>query len=154
MPHRNILIVVAILVSALFIWYFAGRWERGGSIGLISAEREMILNKPEEGEKESYLRTVERAAVRADVLELGAGCSMNPLVLELSANETLTIQNNDSVTHTVSFEDNSFFSVSAGRSRTLDLMKTFGKGEGVYRYKCNDLSLGDNVGVLYITRAR
>ena len=101
-------------------------------------------------EQAEYVVSVKRLAEAAAVLEIGEGCTMTPLVLKLAEGETLTIQNNDATAHTIAFEDQNFFSVSPGRSREIDLMAIFGKGEGIYRYRCSDVDRENNVGVLYI----
>ena len=103
-------------------------------------------------EKANYAERVKNEAKRADVLTIGVKCEMNPLVLKLKEGEMLKLKNTDIVVHTVAFEDQSFFTVSPGRDRSIDLAAVFGKGEGIYRYRCNDVSFDDNVGVLYITR--
>ena len=72
-------------------------------------------------EQAEYVVSVKRLAEAAAVLEIGEGCTMTPLVLKLAEGETLTIQNNDSVKHTISFGSGGFFNVKAGDTREVEI---------------------------------
>lgn len=98
----------------------------------------------------AYSEAVEEFAVPADTIVVTEKCTMSPLVIKLPENSTLRIENQDSVPHTIAFEDQNFFTVSAGKTREINVLEVFKKPAGVYRYRCNDLSTSANVGVMYI----
>lgn len=107
---------------------------------------------PPEGEKTAdYEAQVAMHATVSDTITISDGCAMDPLIIELKANSTLKIENKDTTEHTIAFEDQNFFNVSPGQTRELNVSETFNKGAGIYRYRCNDLSLEKSVGVMYLT---
>lgn len=122
--------------------------ENAPTAEITEAERELLLTG--DIEDHVYINTVSKVATNVETLEIGEGCVMSPLVLRLSLNTPLTIENKDTQNHVIAFEDENFFSVTAGRSRVIDLHR-FGKEEGVYKYRCGDVSREEAVGVLYIT---
>lgn len=117
-------------------------------------DRQAVLTPPGDtpNAQQEYSAMIDSVAKESSTLTLGTSCVMDPLVLKFHAGATLTIVNNDTVEHTVAFEDQNFFNVSPSGSRTLNISQTFTKGPGIYRYRCNDLSLSENVGVLSIVQ--
>jgi hypothetical protein len=89
-------------------------------------------------------------AVVSDTISLDAGCAMSPLIVRLPENSILKIDNRDAVEHTLAFEDQNFFNVSAGQIREINITEVFGKGSGIYRYRCNNISLESAVGIMYV----
>lgn len=114
------------------------------------AEKAIVLTPPGAEDTAAYTETVLRLAQESDTLTIGANCAMEPLVLRLREGAVLNIVNNDTSEHTIAFEDQNFFNVSAGGRRAINITEMFQRGEGVYRYRCNDISLDQNVGVMSI----
>lgn len=143
--YGGIAIIAVLIIGAfLFTQFGDGR----------SEVEKQVLTAPDVTDTvavQEYEETIAEVAVKTSTLEVGTRCEMTPLVIEISEGVPLTIKNNDSVSHTITFEDQSFFSVSGGRSREINIMEIFGKGEGTYRYRCNDVSSDENVGVMYVT---
>ncbi len=119
----------------------------------IKSPESALLTPPDRSNQaavSAYEKQVKALAVQSETLTVGEGCAMSPLIIRLPENSVLKIDNKDSKVHTIAFEDQNFFNVSAGKVRELNITEVFGKGEGIYRYRCNDQSLSKNVGVMYI----
>lgn len=120
---------------------------------LLSSLKQKILDGPPQNasptEVVKYNTLVKDKAISTNELTIGINCKMNPLVLEITTTDVLTIRNDDSIQHVISFEDQNFFTVSANDSRELTLER-IGKKPGIYRYRCGDMNEEENVGVLYI----
>lgn len=101
---------------------------------------------------EVYAAEVARLAVEADTISIGAECSMDPLIIKMKEGSILKIDNKDSAEHMLAFEDQNFFAVSAGFVREINITEVFGKGEGIYRYRCGDRSLEETVGIMYVVK--
>lgn len=114
-----------------------------------------LLTAPDDNSQsqETYVQAIESVAVATDTITLTEGCTMSPLIVRLPENSVLNIHNTDTTEHTIAFEDQNFFNVSPGQMRAINLTETFGKKIGIYRYKCNDISLERNVGIMYVSEA-
>jgi plastocyanin len=99
-----------------------------------------------------YQAVVEKLAVESGTLEVGPACAMSPLVLKLREGNTLAVHNGDTVDHTIAFEDQNFFAVSAQQTRTIDLKTVLSRVAGTYRYRCSDIASSTNVGVVYVVQ--
>ena len=104
------------------------------------------LNVPEE----QYNERVNQLSEEGDTITMGTNCAMDPLILKLKTGSELKLQNNDSVEHFIVFEDSNFFSVSANDTRSINITETFGKSDGIYRYRCGEREDSSNVGIMYI----
>ena len=98
----------------------------------------------------AYTMSVEKASVATSTLRLGTNCEMNPLILRMTASSTLTVVNEDTVEHTIAFEGRDAFWVPKMGETTVNLAIDFKRGSGTYRYRCNDVDLDKNVGILYV----
>lgn len=101
---------------------------------------------------EEYAAEVERLAVESDTVTVGPECVMDPLIIKMKEGSVLKIDNKDSVEHVLAFEDQNFFGVSSGFVREINITEVFGKGEGIYRYRCGDRSLEEAVGIMYVVK--
>jgi hypothetical protein len=113
-----------------------------------------LLTAPDETNKEAfaaYSAQVAELAVESDTITISGACTMDPLIINMKNNSTLKIINTDTTDHTIAFEDQNFFNVSAGQTREINIASIFGKTAGTYRYRCNDISLEANVGIMYVT---
>ncbi len=121
---------------------------------VVSAERALLTppDRSNQAAVATYEEQVKELAVPSETLTVGEGCVMSPLIIRLPENSVLKIDNKDSKVHTIAFEDQNFFNVSAGKVREINITEVFGKREGIYRYRCNDQSLEENVGVMYIAQ--
>jgi len=152
-PRFLILIGFAVFISAMNLWMMMTPVQRAivSDVTTINAADAQTLLIPPTTDAAVYEQKVQQYAVQSDTITVSEHCVMNPLVVKLPQNSVLKIDNRDTTTHTVAFEDQNFFNVEAGQTRELNITETFGKGAGIYRYKCNDISLEDNVGVMYVT---
>jgi len=137
----GVLVVVIVVLVAYFIF-------SGGA--LTEEEKNIVLTPPQTGEEEAYNNLVKKHAVSSPVLTIGPNCEMDPLIIEITTEQELTIKNTDSIIHIVSFEDQNAFSVSPGRERTINIKQTFSRNADAYRYRCNNISMEENVGVMYV----
>lgn len=138
--HRMLILIAVVFIGIGGYFVFGGEFNNSRD----------VLQTPTEGTEAVYKERIKELAKATNILTVGKQCSMDPLVIELTLGEDLTIQNTDTVLHTVAFEDGNFFSVSPGKDRTINIEQTFGKSAGIYRYGCNDISFEENVGVMYV----
>jgi len=118
-------------------------------------ERRNLLETPlsdiKEEEKSDYDNLLNKVAVSTTELKIGKNCDMDPLVMKFKNGDKLSIINNDNIDHIVAFENQNFFSVSSGDTREIDINEVFGLKDGIFRYRCSDVSSEANVGIFYIT---
>lgn len=134
-----------------FLVYMVSRESTAPAHAPVLDERGIVLSRPADVEKENYDAIVARLAVSTSTLTIGRGCAMDPLVLRFQENATTTILNNDAVPHTIEFEDGGIFILAPNYAKQLVITSVFGKSKGIHRYRCDDISDSQNVGVLYIT---
>jgi plastocyanin len=118
----------------------------------VTEETPIVLTPPQATPEAAvqYQAAVEKLAVESETLEVGTACTMSPLVLKLKEGNTLAVHNGDTVDHTIAFEDQNFFSVSAQQTRSIDLKTVLSRIAGTYRYRCSDIASSTNVGVVYV----
>ncbi len=157
-PRYVALMGICFFIGVAFLWYLSVQTT---TVPTVVETKEQIfdpqtllispdVSNPEAVEK--YVALVEVYAVESDSITIHEKCAMEPLIIKMKENSTLKIENEDAVEHTIAFEDQNFFNVSSAQVREVNISEVFGKGEGVYRYRCNDLSLQDNVGVMYVVK--
>ena len=170
---KLILFLIALALGVLFLaWFFVLRGvyhpqgdpatSDGGSspAPVYSAkERDLVQTPPVSTETQTesdYAAVIERAAnlrslaQETETLGIGAGCHMTPPVSKVKNTATLSITNNDTVSHTLVFDNKDPFTVSPGNTKALNAKGFFGDGEGLWYYRCSDISETNNVGVLYV----
>lgn len=149
---EHILRWLAIIALAVFGYaFFLSRSD--GPHEITAEERKRVLSKPAPNdavELEAYDILADRLAVEAGTLIVKTDCAMEPLVLKLSEGATLLLRNEDDRTHTLAFESGGTFVLAPDYTKRLNVTEVFGKGSGAHRYRCDDLSTDENVGVLYI----
>lgn len=101
---------------------------------------------------EEYATKVEQLAVESDMIVISTECAMDPLIIKMKEGSILKIDNKDSTEHMLAFEDQNFFAVSSGFVREINITEVFGKGEGIYRYRCGNRSLEEAVGIMYVVK--
>ena len=114
--------------------------------------QEQLLVAPESAgmSAEQYAAEVERYATEADTITLAAGCAMEPLILKMNEKKTLKLDNRDTSEHMIVFEDQNFFTVAPNTVREINITEAFGKGQGIYRYRCGEQEKA--VGILYVVK--
>jgi hypothetical protein len=170
---KLILFFIALALGILFFaWFFVLRGvyhPEGGSktIGGSSPapaysakERDLVQVPPvitEAKTEDDYAAVIEQAAnlrslaQETETLAIGAGCYMTPPVGKVKNTASLSITNNDTVAHTLVFDNRDPFTLSPGGTRLINPKGFFGDGEGLWYYRCSDISETNNVGVLYVT---
>jgi plastocyanin len=146
-----ILAVLGIFLSVGVIVYSGFSPERVGD----ESQQALLIPPPADASPEvlaAYEAKVKLFAKESSTLRVGVECAIDPLALKFKAGRELNITNNDTKEHTVAFEDQNFFNVSPGATRVINITKTFTKGAGIYRYRCSDLSLTANVGLMYVVQ--
>ncbi|HEY0907797.1 MAG TPA: hypothetical protein VGE35_00430 [Candidatus Paceibacterota bacterium] len=96
-------------------------------------------------ERAAFYHVVDRAAVPTEKIDI-AGCVAKPLASSVVADSKITFVNNASVAHTVTFNPQLSFKVPA--KSTLVTKASFGKGQGIYGFGCDDM--GRAVGVILV----
>jgi len=115
-------------------------------------ERSAVLTPPASENLAEYEATVERLAKESSMLTIGANCVMDPLALKLAKEATITLENIDTVPHTVAFENGGIFVLAPNYKKELKIADAFSKGVGTHRYRCDDISHTENVGALYVVK--
>jgi plastocyanin len=100
----------------------------------------------------TYTTAVAANSVESDTIVVNTACVMSPLIIKMKEGAQLTIENRDTTEHVLAFEDQNFFAVSGGQVRTINITDVFGKGAGIYRYRCGDISKEQNVGIMYVVQ--
>jgi len=122
-----------------------------GSSYEMTAEEKKALTPPAQNatpaEQKAFFDTVVSVAKQAPALELGASCSVRPVVLSLKKGAPLKIKNNASVEQSVAFNRDAVFSVPAGETKEFKL--SFVQNGGIYGYGCG-ASTGAS-GMLFVT---
>lgn len=154
------LIVLVLSVNILFLYLnnLDSSKQNGLSDTSEAAEQESLdvykklLTPPQELgiTEEEYLAQVASLSEVTNTITMGEGCLMNPLIVQIKEDSVLKVKNEASIDHVIAFEDQNFFAVSAGDTREINATQVFGKGEGIYRYRCGDQSQEVNVGIMYI----
>lgn len=112
---------------------------------------ELLLKVPDqrapEEVKRAYYDLMNRMAEPASVLNITA-CAAKPIALKVTEGNTVSIRNNDSVTHTINIGQRKI-SVPAGGAAMLTA--SFDTGPGIYGYGC-DTGLGI-IGVFFVTKS-
>lgn len=118
------------------------------------AEQKRLLATPEalSMTPDTYASEVARLSVETDTIFMGTECSIDPLIIKMKEGSILKIDNKDSVEHVLAFEDQNFFAVAGGQVREINITEVFGKGEGIYRYRCGDISQEVTVGIMYVVK--
>lgn len=117
----------------------------------IEAAKTIVLVAPP-ADSTAYDAAVARLAKESDTLTIGVNCTMEPLVIKLTEDTSITLENIDTIPHTVAFEDGGIFVLAPNYKKAINLSTAFAKTGGVHRYRCDDLSSTANVGVLSITK--
>lgn len=114
--------------------------------------QEQLLAPPEAAglSSEDYAAQVERYAVEADTIALTSDCTMEPLILKMNEKKTLKLDNRDTTEQMIVFEDQNFFTVAPNTVREINITEAFGKGQGIYRYRCG--AQEKTVGILYVVK--
>jgi len=148
-------VAVAGLLAVAALTYFAFLGWSPSEEEVSAEDRRAVLSPPSsdtpDGRKD-YRSVVERVAKASDTLTIGEHCSMDPLVLRFTEGATLTVTNTDTLPHTIAFADGKVFVLAPGYKKQLDITGVFGKSAGIHRYRCDDISKEESVGVLLITR--
>jgi plastocyanin len=154
-PRCLFLVGCLIFALGIVLWLHVSVFENPqGSDAQLPLDPHTLLTAPDETNKEAfaaYFAQVAELAVESDTITISGACAMDPLIINMKDNSTLKITNTDAKDHTIAFEDQNFFNVSAGQTREINIAATFGKTAGTYRYRCNDISLEANVGIMYVT---
>lgn len=154
-PRLSALVGVSIAVMGVLLWLIVSQQNAGFSLFGTNSEEvkpESLLVAPDATNPqavEEYEEYVEEFAVETQTIAITENCTMDPLIIKMKASDMLKIENRDLVKHVISFEDQNFFSMAAGQVREFNVAEKFAKGPGIYRYRCNDVSREDNVGVMY-----
>lgn len=151
--NKKICIAAAVIVLCLLaVLYYKFYWKGDKLFGPDEQEKITLLTQPSVEAEGEYKNLIEKYAQETQALTIGQNCQMDPLVIKFKGDSTLVIANNDSKEHVISFENQNFFGVSAGDKRKINIKQTFGLTEGVWRYRCGDLSSEQNVGVMYLSQ--
>lgn len=94
-------------------------------------------------QKADYNIKISQAAVTSSSFDV-TGCNPNPVVLRLKPQNSLTLMNRDSVSHTISHGAVVNLTASANSERTVSV--NFLPGPGIYGYQCD----GQMKGLFYV----
>ncbi len=120
---------------------------------LRQAQQKLLIAPGESGMNPAeYAAEVAHLAVESNTITVMADCSMNPLIIKMGEGSVLKLNNQDVSEHVFVFEDENFFAVPAGQVREINITQVFGKGEGIYRYRCGDRAQAENVGIMYLVK--
>ena len=155
-PRRTVLIGFIVFIFTALLWFYTCPWGKNieNQDAPIVSDARSLLQAPDVSDPSAVLQyetQVADASIETDTVIVDANCAMTPLILKMREGSILKIDNRDTADHTISFEDQNFFNVSADQVREINITDTFGKGSGMYRYKCSDISFDQNVGILYVT---
>lgn len=162
---RTILFAVvgAVVVIGFVIWVYLhyvpptvpppGPTEAEKKTELRQAQQKLLIAPEKAGmTKEDYAAEVAALAIEVDTITVMAGCTMDPMIIKMKEGSVLKLNNQDVSEHTLAFEDQNFFGIAPGLTREINITQVFGKNEGIYRYRCGDLSQDQNVGIMYIVK--
>jgi hypothetical protein len=154
------LILIVLVIAAIVLGYFLyQRMDLSGPsvktteevTGKTRDER-LVLRYPAkdvtEEEWNNYLVLVAKLAVEADKISIGANCSVSPVVVKtpLVMGKKVTLENNDSVAHTISFNTPPNFEVPANGK--IEMPVDFKGTPGIYGYGCDNSP--DAVGLIQV----
>ncbi len=148
--QRIFSIIATLSLTLLVALYFLNPPEERTSSPNAEADRKAVLAAPGPDAAADYQSLVERMAQPSPALAIGPNCTMTPLVLKLPQDASLTITNTDTVPHTVAFEDGGLFYLAPDYEKEIILASALSKAAGIHRYRCDDISKTENVGVVYI----
>ena len=69
---------------------------------------------------------------------------------KMNEKKTLKLDNRDTTEQMIVFEDQNFFTVAPNTVREINITEAFGKGQGIYRYRCGEQEKA--VGILYVVK--
>lgn len=119
------------------------------------ADLRVALNPPPRGATEdefrTYFQAVQRVTVDTDSVDIVAGCSISPSVVRLSPTSHMTFNNTDIVDHTISFDKDFSFVVSAGHSTTT-IVNLTDVTEGLFGFGCDQSPTAS--GMVWVTSSR
>ncbi len=147
---RPILILAILFLTFLAALYFLNPPEDRTSSPNAEADRTAVLAAPGPDAAADYQSLVERIAEPSPTLAIGPNCAMTPLVLKLQKDASIKITNTDTIPHTVAFEDGGLFYLAPDYEKEIALASALSKTAGIHRYRCDDISKTENVGVVYI----
>lgn len=157
---KNALVrIVAIAAAAGVFWYIythsnlisRNQTEDNSNTTDRQAQERLLVAPEATGlSSEDYAAQVERYAIEADTIALTSGCTMDPLIIKMNEKNTLKLDNRDNSEHMIVFEDQNFFTVAPNTVREINITEAFGKGQGIYRYRCGDQE--KTVGILYVVK--
>jgi plastocyanin len=138
--------LVALVVVALMLSYFLYHkitsdtaYTQEGTQTQNGTEERQVLNMPSKDASPEELQAhhvlVEKLAVNAGEVAIGANCGMSPIVLKIQLGKDVVFKNNDSVDHIITFTETRSFAVAANTSVTVPA--DFGQGVGTYSYMCD-----------------
>ena len=117
----------------------------------LTAEEKKALTPPTQNatpaEQKAFFDVVVAAAKQVPVLELGAACSVRPVVLSLKKGAPLKIKNTATVEQSVAFNKDSVYTVPAGATKEFKV--SFAQNGGIYGYGCGS-SAGAS-GMIFVT---
>ena len=98
-------------------------------------------------QKKAYFDLVAGAAKKAGTLTLGPGCSPSPVVFSIALKSPFTVNNTDSVDHTLVFDKDHQYLVPHGASKSVPA--DFESDAGIYGYACDHATKA--AGMLFVT---
>lgn len=154
-----VVVVLLIIVVLGYLKYVkqassvTGSDEEEKETELRQAQQKLLIAPGESGiNPGEYADEVAHLAVESNTITVTADCSMDPLIIKMREGSVLKLNNQDVSEHVFVFEDENFFAVPAGQVREINITQVFGKGEGIYRYRCGDHSRAENVGIMYLVK--
>lgn len=118
----------------------------------LSADERAALTYPSDMTEEAwnaYLAVVAKIAVETDTLTIGPNCALSPVALKIPLGKEVTLQNNDTVPHSIGFTESLLYKAPANgtltesslfqipANGTLTMSIDFVSKAGVYGYSCD-----------------
>ena len=104
----------------------------------MTAEEKRALIPPAQNatpaEQQAFFDLVTSVAKQAPSLELGASCSVRPVVLSLKKGQSLKIKNNAAIEQAISFNRDTVYTVPPASTKEFPI--AFAKNGGIYGYGC------------------
>lgn len=117
----------------------------------MTAEEKKALMPPSSkatpAEQQAFFNLVTSVAKAAPALEIGAACSVRPVVLSLKKGLPLKIKNTATVDQSIAFNKDTVYTVPAGQTKEFKV--TFGQNGGIYGYGCGSSSGAS--GMIFLT---
>lgn len=112
--------------------------------GKITFEEIAALTPPgtsaTEAQIEAYMALLARIDIETQEFAIGNECSITPTVVKALADKEIAVTNEDTVSHTLTFNGNDRVDFAAGETSVLP-SEIFMNGPGVYGYQCDEGSL-------------